>query len=329
MEGEKGIVCVTGGTGFIASWLIKSLLEDGFSVHTTVRPDPENKRDLSFLTKLPRASSNLKIFTADLSVPASFEPAIEGCSGVFHVASPMFFDNAESEQALTKHVVEGTLGILKSCLKFKSTVKRVVYTSSVAAVVHNRQQTNDLLIDESYWSDIDFARATKSFNRFSYIVSKTLAEKTALEFCEEHGLDIVTLLPTYVVGPFLCPQIAGSVRLMLAFILGNEESFPKYFNIPMVHVDDVARAHIFLMQHPDVKGRYICSFDTVTLDGMVEFLSTRYPEYPVLKADNLKDFESLGSFSSKKLLDAGFKFKYGFEQMFDDAIGCCKEKGYL
>ena len=40
MGGDKGTVCVTGGTGFIASWLIKRLLEEGYSVHTTVRPDP-------------------------------------------------------------------------------------------------------------------------------------------------------------------------------------------------------------------------------------------------------------------------------------------------
>jgi len=40
MEGDKGKVCVTGGTGFLASWLIMRLLEHGYSVHTTIRPDP-------------------------------------------------------------------------------------------------------------------------------------------------------------------------------------------------------------------------------------------------------------------------------------------------
>ena len=40
MEEDKGTVCVTGGTGFIASWLIMKLLEHGYSVRTTVRSDP-------------------------------------------------------------------------------------------------------------------------------------------------------------------------------------------------------------------------------------------------------------------------------------------------
>ena len=40
MEESKGRVCVTGGTGFIGSWIIKRLLEDGYSVNTTVRSSP-------------------------------------------------------------------------------------------------------------------------------------------------------------------------------------------------------------------------------------------------------------------------------------------------
>ena len=33
--------------------------------------------------------------------------------------------------------------------------------------------------------------------------------------------------------------------------------------------------------------------------------------------------------TSKKLMEDGFKFKYSLEEMFEDAIECCKEKGYL
>ncbi|XP_071724378.1 vestitone reductase [Rutidosis leptorrhynchoides] len=331
MEGQKGIVCVTGGTGFLASWQIKILLQDGFSVHTTVRRDPENKRDLSFLTSLPRASENLKIFIADLSDPASFEPAIEGCTGVFHVATPMDFANKEPEEVITKRAVEGTLGILRSCLKFKSTVKRVVYTSSAAAVAYNRHQNDDVVMDESYWTDVEFVRSTQSSDVKSYNISKTLTEKAAFDFADQNGLDLVSLLPTFVVGPFVCPKVPASLGLMMAMILGNEELYPFLMTSPMVHVDDVARAQIFLLENPDVKGRYICSSHSLTIQEMAEFLSVRYPEYPVPKPDSLKEIKGpkLPSLSSKKLLEAGFNFKYGLEQMYDDAIASCKEKGYL
>jgi len=49
----------------------------------------------------------------------------------------------------------------------------------------------------------------------------------------------------------------------------------------MVHIDDVARAHIFLLEYPDAKGRYICSSAKLTIQEMAEFLSAKHPEYPI------------------------------------------------
>ena len=215
---DKGTVCVTGGTGFIASWLIKRLLEEGYSVRTTVRPDQENKRDLSFLTGLPGAAEKLKIFTADLSDPLSFDAAIEGSKGVFHVATPVDFENKEPEEVVTERAVSGTLGILKACLK-SGTVKRVVYTSSASAVVCNDKDSDKM--DESLWSDVSLV-GEKSTPKFrSYTISKTMTEMAALEFGEQHGLDVVTVIPTFVVGPFICPKFPSSVCSSLALVLGT------------------------------------------------------------------------------------------------------------
>lgn len=66
-------------------------------------------------------------------------------------------------------------------------------------------------------------------------------------------------------------------------MLGDEEEFKNYGNIPMVHTDDLARAHIFLMQYPEAKGRYICSAIDITRENLAEFLSARYkPEFQIL-----------------------------------------------
>ncbi|KAJ6390945.1 hypothetical protein OIU77_025034 [Salix suchowensis] len=152
MEGERGRVCVTGGTGYLASWLIMKLLEQGYLVNTTVRPHPEHKRDVSFLTSLPGGSERLQIFYADLSEPNGFAAAIKGCIGVFHVASPipLDFGKGEPEEVVIERAINGTLGILRACLNSK-TVKRVVYTSSAAAVVFN--DSGEEMMDESYWSN--------------------------------------------------------------------------------------------------------------------------------------------------------------------------------
>ncbi|GAY41984.1 hypothetical protein WN943_017778 [Citrus x changshan-huyou] len=331
MEEGKGRVCVTGGTGFIASWLIMRLLDHGYSVTTTVRseldPEHRNSKDLSFLKNLPGASERLRIFHADLSHPDGFDAAIAGCTGVLHVATPVDFEDKEPEEVITQRAINGTLGILKSCLK-SGTVKRVVYTSSNAAVFYNDKDVDTM--DETFWSDVDYIRKLDSWGK-SYAISKTLTERAALEFAEEHGLDLVTLIPSMVVGPFICPKFAGSVRSSLALILGNREEYGFLLNTSMVHVDDVARAHIFLLEYPDAKGRYICSSHTLTIQEMAEFLSAKYPEYPIPTVDSLAEIEGYrapGS-SSKKLLDAGFRYNYGIDEMFDEAIQCCKEKGYL
>ena len=66
---------------------------------------------------------------------------------------------------------------------------------------------------------------------------------------------------------------------------GNKEEYAHLLNTSIVHVDDVARAHIFLLEYPEAKGRYNCSSHTVTIQQMSEFLSTKHPEYPIPTAE--------------------------------------------
>ena len=96
-------------------------------------------------------------------------------------------------------------------------MKRVVYTSSASAVSFNGKDVDEM--DESFWSDVDFIKALKPF-RGSYMISKTLTERAVLEFGEKHGLDVVTIIPTFVVGPFICPKFPGSVRVILSMVFG-------------------------------------------------------------------------------------------------------------
>ncbi|KAF5453375.1 hypothetical protein F2P56_028280 [Juglans regia] len=333
MEGEKGRVCVTGGTGYIGSWLIMRLLERGYSVRTTMRSDPGQKRDIGFLTGLPGASEKLQIFNADLSIPESFNAAIEGCIGVFLVATPVDFEDREPEEIVTKRSIDGALGILNACLN-SQTVKRVVYTSSAAAVLYINGEDVVDKADESIWSDVDFIKALKPYGG-SYAISKTLTERAVLEFGEKHELelDVVTIIPSVVNGPFICPKLPSSVSVALAMIFGNEDaySFLASTGSSMVHVDDLVRAHIFLLEYPNVKGRYICSSDGITIQQMPEFLAANYPEFQMPTPDSLKKYggSKIPGLSSKKLLDSGFIYKYGVKKIFDEAIQCCREKGYL
>ncbi|KAH1080851.1 hypothetical protein J1N35_020612 [Gossypium stocksii] len=173
---------VTGVIGYIGSWLIKVLLQQGYSVHTTVRPDP------------------------DLSSPESFNASMEGCRRVLHVSAPMDYQDNEPEAVLTQRSVDGALGILKSCLRSK-TVKRMVHTSSISAMCFNKENVE--MMDESYWTDADYVRSELNSYVSSYAISKTETEKAVSEVATEHGLDLVTIIPPIVVGPFICPKMHG------------------------------------------------------------------------------------------------------------------------
>ncbi|EPS67470.1 hypothetical protein M569_07305, partial [Genlisea aurea] len=184
--GDKGRICVTGGTGYLGSWIVKKLLEQGYSVNTTTRIHPDGKGDVSFLTSLDGAAERLQIFHADLAAPETFLPAIDGCVGVFHVAHPLDFSERETEEAKLRRITAALKAILKACADSK-TVRRVVYTSSVTAGFL-RPKDAGAITDENTWTDVEFVRSRKEFGG-TYAVTKTVAEKLALDFASELGLD--------------------------------------------------------------------------------------------------------------------------------------------
>jgi vestitone reductase len=78
----------------------------------------------------------------------SFNALIEGCARVYHVATPVDFEDKEPEEIVTKRAIDGALGVLQACLNSK-TMKRVVYVSSEAAVLLIGDQAVDEM-DESF-----------------------------------------------------------------------------------------------------------------------------------------------------------------------------------
>ncbi|CAI0468057.1 unnamed protein product [Linum tenue] len=154
----KKVACVIGGTGFVASRLVKLLLEKGYVVRTTVR-DPDNKKRISHLLPL-KELGDLEIFAADLTDEESFDVPIAGSHFVFLVATPVNFASQDPENDMIKPAVQGVENVLKACVKAK-TVKRVVLTSSAAAVTINKLKETDLVLNEENWTDVEFLTAEK------------------------------------------------------------------------------------------------------------------------------------------------------------------------
>nr|P14721.1 RecName: Full=Dihydroflavonol 4-reductase; Short=DFR; AltName: Full=Dihydrokaempferol 4-reductase; AltName: Full=Flavanone 4-reductase; Short=FNR [Antirrhinum majus]CAA33543.1 unnamed protein product [Antirrhinum majus] len=318
-------VCVTGAAGFIGSWLVMRLLERGYTVRATVR-DPGNMKKVKHLIELPKADTNLTLWKADMTVEGSFDEAIQGCEGVFHLATSMEFDSVDPENEVIKPTIDGMLNIIKSCVQAK-TVKKFIFTTSGGTV--NVEEHQKPVYDETDSSDMDFINS-KKMTGWMYFVSKILAEKAGMEAAKENNIDFISIIPPLVVGPFIMPTFPPSLITALSPITGNEAHYSIIKQCQYVHLDDLCEGHIFLFEYPKAEGRYICSSHDATIYDIAKLITENWPEYHI--PDEFEGIDKdipVVSFSSKKMIGMGFIFKYTLEDMVRGAIDTCREKGML
>jgi nucleoside-diphosphate-sugar epimerase len=128
---ESRTALVTGASGYIGLHVVYSLLKSGWTVHATVRSF-HNTRKVQPLSALGEEHpGKLQLFEADLLVADSFLDATQGCSVVFHIASPFLVPEKarDPQKELVDPAVEGTRNVLE-CVNKTNSVKRVVLTSS-------------------------------------------------------------------------------------------------------------------------------------------------------------------------------------------------------
>lgn len=249
-------VLVTGASGYVASWLVKYLLEAGYTVHGTVR-DPAKKSGLEHLHTLSDAHpGKLKLFEADLLDAGAYDAAMQGCELVMHTASPFVISGLTDNYAqLVRPALEGTRNVLESCNRCAS-VRRVVLTSSVVSIYGDSidgQQVPDHTFTEAHWN------TTSTVDHQPYPYSKVVAEKEAWEIQKKQSRwDLVTINPGLVLGPSLT-RASASTSLVFIKQLANGTMFPGAPDLWMgvVDVRDVAQAHIKAGFTPAAKGRYI------------------------------------------------------------------------
>ncbi|KAJ4970490.1 hypothetical protein NE237_003589 [Protea cynaroides] len=320
MSGAGKTVCVTGASGYIASWLVKLLLAKGYTVKASVR-DPNDPKKTEHLLALDGAKERLHLFKANLLEEGSFDFLVDGCEGVFHTASPVSFTAPQAE--LIDPALKGTLNVLGSCAKAPS-VKRVVLTSSVAAVLFNgKPRTPDVVVDETWFSDPEFCKETQN----GYIVSKTLAEEAAWKFAKEKGMDMITINPSMVIGPLLQPTLNSSVELILNLVNGAQ-TFPNY-TFGWVDIKAVANAHIQAFEVPSASGRYVLVSSVVHYSQIVKNLRELYPtlNLPEKCADD-EPYMPTFQVSQEKAKSLGIDF-IPLEVSLKETVENLKEKGFF
>ena len=254
----KPLVLVTGGTGFVAVWVIVHLFREGYRVRTTVRTlsrADEIKAQLREADIDDAQIQSLEVVKADLLSDDGWAAAVKDVTYVQHVASPFPPSVPKHEDDLIIPAREGTLRVLRAA-RDAGSVQRVVVTSSFAAIGdgHPHERIKAGPFTEKDWSNVDSKELPP------YPKSKTLAERAAWDFIEKEGgsLELAVVNPVGVFGPALGSDAGTSLRAVGELLEGNAPGIPR-LNLTVVDVRDCADMHLRAMTNPKAKGeRFLC-----------------------------------------------------------------------
>lgn len=273
-------VLVTGASGYIAGWLIKKLLDDGLTVHATVR-DPSNEKKIACVKALATDKpEKLKFFKAELLDKGAYDEAMQGCELVFHMASPFVIGVDDPQRDLVDPAVNGTTNVLNAAKRIDS-VKRIVLTSSCASIYGDAKDSLDApngVLNEENWN------TTSNLDHQAYSYSKVAAERKAWEIANaQDRWDLVCILPSLVLGPSIDPNInCESFTQIIQHGDGTNKGGAPAVPMGTVDVREVAEAHYRAGFTPSASGRYICHGKDSSFLDIAQTLYKKYGDkYPI------------------------------------------------
>ncbi len=262
-------VLVTGASGFIALHCIHQLLEQGYTVRGSLRSLTRENEVRATLKEMGSPVEKLSFVEADLLDDAGWPAAVKSCDYVLHVASPFPLGEPAHEDDLIIPAREGALRVLKAASD--AGVKRVVLTSSVAAVISGLNENR--IYTENDWSDLNADIG-------AYAKSKTLAERAAWQFMKSIAptskMELATINPGLVLGPLPDKTPRSSAEIIHQLMKNKVPGLARmYFNY--VDVRDVAAAHILAMTNPQAAGkRFICTAEGGWISSIAIFLKKNF-----------------------------------------------------
>ena len=286
-------VLVTGASGFIAEHCIIELLKNGYSVKGSLR-SMNREQEVRDAIKTGANDENLEFCKLDLLEDDGWEDAMWDCDYLMHVASPFVIEDPKDENELIKPAKEGTLRALNAAKK--AGIKRVVLTSSVAAVnSHMMSGTSD----HTTWTDINSKYVTP------YQKSKTIAEKAAWDFYNNQDnsnkMELAVINPGGVMGPQLGNDLGGASTQIVSQLISGKFPMIPALSFPFIDVRDVAILHLKAMTTPEADGkRFIAAHSEPTwMYQVAEVLSAAgYEKIKLKKAPSFM-LKLIGLFDNK------------------------------
>lgn len=231
ISGKK--VLVTGGAGFIGSFVVSELLKtDIGEIIIYDNFARGNKAYIEEQLKDPRCT----LFQADLREIDLLNAAMDGCELVIHLAAMWLLHCKDFPRTAFDVNIAGTFNVLEACVE--NGVKRLVYSSS-ASVYGDAVEVP--MTEEHPFNNKNF-----------YGASKIACEAMCRAYHDQYGLDYVGLRYMNVYGPHQDQSAAytGVVPIMLNKIDENE---PPIINgdgtqaYDFIYVEDVARCNVLAL----------------------------------------------------------------------------------
>lgn len=232
-----GTVFITGGTGFIGSYIIKNLVEKGYRVRAM-------RRSNSLPFYIPdEVLRKVQWMEGDVLDIVSLHDAMQNVDAVVHAAAIVSFSKNERHQMY--HInIEGTANVVNAAVENK--VKRFLHVSSVAAL--GRTTKTETINELKKWEE--------NKNNTHYAISKHHSELHVWRGFAE-GLEGVVINPSTVLG-------YGNWHQSSCAIFRNAyKEFPWYTKgiNGFVGVEDVADATVRLLFSEITQKKFIVNAD--------------------------------------------------------------------
>jgi len=286
MSSEKPLVLLTGGSGYIGSWVLAHLLEEGYKVRAAVRPSKVE----SIKRTYANAIHQLEVAEVEDMTTSDYSEAFKGVSALIHTASP----TSPTESDILEISLKGLENVLSHALG--AGVKKIIFTSSVSALTAANLGilTKELVVTEDYL-DSSHSRSIYSFKTIPpslvYPATKLAAEKRFWEIASENPqADFTSILPSMVYGGWIKDYPVdpnnSTCRFVHHLISGEPgkgpNSFPKWPFPQLVNASDVAKAHVkaldVLPLENGQKKRFIISQGNFTYLEAIKLLRRERPE---------------------------------------------------
>ncbi|TGJ84784.1 hypothetical protein E0Z10_g3955 [Xylaria hypoxylon] len=317
-------VLLTGGSGFIAAHVLETLLQRGHSVVTTVRSSQKGQHILDAHPDLSRATLDYAVVD-DIARSNAFDTAVISeppFEAVVHCASPYHFKSKDNQKELLDPAINGTVGLLQAIYKNAPSVKRVVVTSSSAAILDQSQPTK--VYSEADWCPVTQEQALIGPAN-GYRASKTFAERAAWKFVEDEkpNFTLSVCNPPLVLGPVVHHlESLGLVntsnqRIRDLMSGAGKKSCPPTGNHLFVDVRDLALGHVLAVEKPEAAGkRFFMVGGKFSNKEIAEIIGEEFPELqdrlPVGDALKPGDYPAQGSYGfdntrSKEVLGLNYR----------------------